>query len=98
MADFTVTKYIQLLNALIGQDYHFQTFHEFMTDPAPPCIILRHDVDKRPGNSLTLAKIEAGLGVKGVYNHQRPHLSCGILTPEDARKLNGNLKNRWRNY
>lgn len=32
------------------------------------------------------------------YNHQRPHLSCDMLTPADAHKQNGDLKRRWRNY
>ena len=68
MPDFTIHKYIQLLEVLIEQDYHFQTFNQYLTDPFPRSIILRHDVDKRPQNSLTLAKIEHKFGLKGVYN------------------------------
>ena len=68
MPDFTEHKYIQLLNALIEQDYHFQTFSEYLTHPSPRSIVLRHDVDKRPQNALVLAKIEHKLGLKGVYN------------------------------
>ena len=36
--------------------------------PSLKSIVLRHDVDRRPQNSLNLAKIESKLGLKGVYN------------------------------
>lgn len=68
MPDYTVNKYKQLLNALIEQGYQFQTFSEYLTKSLPRSIVLRHDVDKRPQNSLRLAKIESELGLKGVYN------------------------------
>ena len=68
MADFTQKKYRNLLHALMGQGFRFQTFLEYLTNPAPKCIILRHDVDKRPQNSLMLAQIESGLGIQGTYN------------------------------
>ncbi len=68
MADFTIQKYKQLLQALIEQEYQFQTFQEYLTQAAPRSIVLRHDVDKRPQNSLGLAKIESQLGLKGTYN------------------------------
>jgi len=68
MADFTVNTYIKLLNALLEQGYQFQTFEAFLTSPQPRTIVLRHDVDKRPKNSLKLAGIESSLGLKGVYN------------------------------
>ena len=31
-----------------------------------------------------------------VYNEQRPHLSCDMLTPVQAHQTNGPLKKRWR--
>jgi len=68
MPDFTENKYIQLLSALNDQSYQFQTFSEFLKSPSSRSIVLRHDVDKRPQNSLSLAKIEHKLGLKGVYN------------------------------
>ncbi len=68
MADFTVNKYTQLLEALIEQGYHFQTFEKHLTNLLNRTIILRHDVDARPQNSLALAKIEQKLGLMGVYN------------------------------
>ncbi len=51
--DFSITKYTQLLIAL--KEYRFDT------------LILRHDVDLRPANSLRTAQIESDLGMYGIY-------------------------------
>jgi putative transposase len=32
------------------------------------------------------------------YNTLRPHLSCEMLTPQEAHKAQGNLKRMWKNY
>jgi len=32
------------------------------------------------------------------YNRLRPHLSCDMLTPEEAHKRQGNLRRKWKNY
>ena len=68
MRDFTINKYVQLLESLVKQKYAFQTFDEYIRKPLKKSIILRHDVDDRPINSLILAKIENNFGLKGVYN------------------------------
>jgi hypothetical protein len=65
--DFTLKTYHQLLDALIAQGYTFQTFAGFLENPAPRAIILRHDVDARPGNSLRFAQIQHTLRIKGSY-------------------------------
>jgi len=51
--DFTIDKYVQLLRALKG--YGFES------------LVLRHDVDLLPGNSLRTARLEAGMGMNGIY-------------------------------
>ncbi len=112
--DFTLKTYRQLLTALQNQGFVFQTFQEFLENPAQPLyplkgkdqhtsrfyerkppfracpdisgeskpacrlgrgagekksktIILRHDVDKLPQNSLRFAQIQHELGIKGTY-------------------------------
>jgi hypothetical protein len=65
--DFTVKKYTELLDSLIGAKYNFQTFEDFLTDPKDRVVILRHDVDTTPKNSLKFAKIQAAKKIKGVY-------------------------------
>jgi len=33
-----------------------------------------------------------------VYNEKRPHMSCEMLTPEQAHQMQGKLKRKWKNY
>lgn len=65
--DFTVIKYQALLSSLVKCGYSFQTFEQFVQLPKDRSIILRHDVDLLPTNSLTFAKIQAAQNIKGVY-------------------------------
>ncbi|MCU0370597.1 MAG: hypothetical protein MUC31_04210 [Bacteroidales bacterium] len=65
--DFTLKTYRNLLGALIARGYAFQTFAEFLEQPAPRCIILRHDVEARYGNALAIAQIQHRLGIRGSY-------------------------------
>jgi len=67
MADFTRRTYLELLQTLLELKYPFQTFREFLETPSARSIILRHDVDRRPGNSLILARMEREQGIRGVY-------------------------------
>ena len=65
--DFRIKQFQQLLNALQKKSYVFQTFAEFIHSPKSKAIVLRHDVDKLPVNSLRFARIQAEMGVKGSY-------------------------------
>lgn len=65
--DFTFIKYNILLNSLISKGYTFQTFEQFLENPSKKVVILRHDVDLRPQNSLVTAKLEHDLGIVGSY-------------------------------
>ncbi|NCU27005.1 hypothetical protein EOM86_09835 [Candidatus Nomurabacteria bacterium] len=65
--DFTVAHYKSLLDALISGGYKFQTFREFLKEPLEKVVILRHDVDKKPENSLRFAEIEHDRGLKASY-------------------------------
>jgi hypothetical protein len=65
--DFTVSQYKLLLQSLIKQNYSFQTFKDFISRPLPRSIVLRHDVDLLPYNSLAFARIQAEQGMQGVY-------------------------------
>jgi hypothetical protein len=67
MIDFTTTIYGQLLQTLISKKYSFQTMQSFMQAPDEKSIVMRHDVDRRPENSLRMAKQEYELGVKATY-------------------------------
>ena len=65
--DFTVHKYKSLLLSMKNAGYEFQTYNDFIIQPKNKVIILRHDVDLKPENSLCFAEIQAELGIKGVY-------------------------------
>jgi len=65
--DFTLKKYKNLLEALINKGYNFQTYEDFINNPKDKVILLRHDVDLLPQNSLAFAKIQNSLKVKGTY-------------------------------
>ncbi len=65
--DFTRKKYKILLSAIQEAGYSFQTYNEFLENPLDKVVILRHDVDLKPKNSLAFAEIQHACGVKGVY-------------------------------
>ena len=70
--DFTLNTYSALLKVLL-REYKFLTFSNFIENKTvnsssnDNVVILRHDVDRLPQNSLTTAKIENELGIKGTY-------------------------------
>lgn len=71
--DFTLSKYQQLLIALQQQGYQFITFEQYCDyehdkyDIQGRWIIMRHDVESSPENSLAFAKIEYELGITTSY-------------------------------
>jgi hypothetical protein len=65
--DFTTTSYRKLLATLRNPCYTFQTFQGFLKNVAERVVILRHDVDRLPGNALEMAKLEHGMGVVATY-------------------------------
>ena len=66
--DFTLTTYKKLLVAIKQSGYAFYTFEEWCRGEAQGrYVILRHDVDSKAGNSLTIAGIEAEMGIRATY-------------------------------
>ena len=69
--DFTLQVYRDFLIAAINQGYHLTSYEEYLSLtgklPNLKTIILRHDVDRLPQNSLATAQLQASLGVKGSY-------------------------------
>ena len=65
--DFTISKYIELIEVLKLNGFEFQTVHEFLSSPLNNTIMLRHDVDLKPKNSLKFAKIQNEFGIRGTY-------------------------------
>ena len=66
--DFTFSQYKMLLSCLKSCGYEFITYYDYCKrNISKPYVILRHDVDQRPFNSLKIAEIEAQEGVKSTY-------------------------------
>lgn len=65
--DFTIKRYREFLECLKRAGYSFQAFEQYLNNPIEKVIILRHDVDLRPQNSLVTAKLEHDLGIVGSY-------------------------------
>jgi len=68
MRDFTLAAYEMLLDSLIKNAYSFNTFEDHLTKGTENRqVILRHDVDKYPANSLATAQLEHKLGIRATY-------------------------------
>jgi len=67
--DFTLTKYRELCRALIASGYESMTVTDYLACLEKPArlAILRHDVDRKPGNALKVAGLEADLGLRATY-------------------------------
>ena len=66
--DFTREKYRQLVSQLKSCGYEFITYLQYCEGHLPQrFVILRHDVDLKPKNSLAVAQDEAALGAKASY-------------------------------
>lgn len=93
MRDFTLKTYRKLLQALTDAGYAFLTFEQYCairqgTDARKELpeqfVILRHDVDKRPRNSVQMAEVEALMGAKASYYFRIGKMSND---PECIRKI-----------
>ena len=72
MLDFTLDTYRVLLEAFLQAGYRVLTYEQYCDLQAEESLperylILRHDVDKLPQNSLRTAEIEHALGVRATY-------------------------------
>lgn len=65
--DFTYNKYTEFLKLLINKDYKFYTVKGWINKSPDKGIILRHDVDRSPKNSLRNSIIENDFGIKSTY-------------------------------
>lgn len=67
MRDFTSNRLHLLLSSLKSAGYSFTTVAAYLHNPTSPAVILRHDVDARPADSLRSAEMENRLGISGTY-------------------------------
>lgn len=68
MRDFTLSSYKYLLSNFLLQSFKVKRFDEFIKEsPSGKILLLRHDVDLLPENSLATAKIENEFGITSTY-------------------------------
>lgn len=69
MIDFTSGIYFKLLQKILDRRFQFLPFSKYLTNPNlnSSNLLLRHDVDRVPQNSLNFAKLENSLGICGSY-------------------------------
>lgn len=68
MRDFSLDIYRELLETLQRQGYELISYRDYFAPKRPAkYVILRHDVDAKPYNSLKTAQIEHALGAKATY-------------------------------
>lgn len=66
--DFTLSIFCSMLSSLRLAEYTFIPFNDFLRKKSDiKTVVLRHDVDLLPYNSLRTAEIEASMGIKGTY-------------------------------
>jgi hypothetical protein len=70
MRDFSISAYAQLLDVVRARGYRTLPFCEVMRRgfaDGEPSVVLRHDVDRLPWNSVRTAELEARRGMAGTY-------------------------------
>ncbi len=67
--DFTLDAYVQFLRAAQEAGYDLVSFADYVRDAhrADRVVVLRHDVDRRPGRALAKARLEASVGAEATY-------------------------------
>lgn len=65
--DFTLKAYQLFLEAAVNQGYRCISYREQIENSPEKYLILRHDVDKRPLNSLATAQLQSEMGLTGTY-------------------------------
>jgi len=67
MRDFTFEILNLLFKTLLEKEYSFIPYKDYSGLNTGRIIILRHDVDKLPYNSLKFAELQSRLGIRGTY-------------------------------
>ncbi|MDZ5810231.1 hypothetical protein U4E84_02525 [Halorubrum sp. AD140] len=69
MRDFTEAVYAELLDVALREEYAFLTVREYLLRETLPdrFVVVRHDIDRKPRNALSLARIEALRDVRTTY-------------------------------
>jgi hypothetical protein len=84
--DFTLSRYKDLCLALLDSGYTPLTVYSYLEGQKKKnnkLVVLRHDIDRRPGNALRMAELEHELGIQSTYYFRVPY----TFKPEIIRKI-----------
>jgi hypothetical protein len=70
--DFTLKIYKRLLLSILNNGYVIQTFEDFIKNPQPKAVVLRHDSDIWTFADLNMALLESVLSVRATYYFRVP--------------------------
>jgi len=87
MRDFTLEAYRQYLQAIKASYANIIRFADFFSaNPLPDSfVIIRHDVDRKPGNALQMARLEKEMGICSTYYFRtKPHVFKPAIIREVA--------------
>lgn len=113
MRDFTLDIYRELLETLQSKGYELISYADYCKGKRPAnYVILRHDVDAKPQNSLKTAQVEHALGAKATYyfrvgpESNRPEIIRAIAKLgheigyhyEDMSLCNGDVEKAWSHF
>ena len=115
--DFTLKQYELLIDTLKNSNYQFLSFDNYIRKfnsikDDDLIIILRHDVDAKPKNSLRMAKLEHSFGITGSYYFRAAPCSWNDEIIRSIEKLgheigyhyetmdtaNGDIEKAWRQF
>lgn len=86
MKDFSLDIYRELLERLQKAGYELIPFAEYCKGKRPDkFVILRHDVDAKPQNSLRTAQIEHSIGARATYYFRTSE--SGAFSPDVIRAI-----------
>lgn len=85
--DFTLTKYEEFLRAALAGGYRLTSFQDYLANDEGKVLMLRHDVDKKPLNSLRTAELQHNLGAKGTYYFRATKESFNVEIIKKIRDL-----------
>ncbi len=85
--DFTLPKFRSLCSA-VAQHYPTLTLAEYFQGQKLPerFAMMRHDIDRKPGNALFTARIEAESGIRATYYFRR---YGSAFRPDIMREIEG---------
>jgi hypothetical protein len=87
MRDFTIETYEKFIRTFQENGYVFMSFAEWFAQKLyGKCIILRHDIDKKPENALVFADLEHKLGIKATYYFLKNN---DVFNPAIIKQISG---------